>query len=60
MFEPQSSLSWTRAYFGRCRCHEEDQELVKTLQEFGEDIDKAVKDHKDGDFEGKSYFGKKG
>ncbi len=50
------------AYFGRCKdaTKKKTEELVKTLQEFGSDIDQAVEDHKKGDFEGKSYFGKKG
>jgi len=50
------------AYFGRCKdaTKKKTEELVKTLQEFGQDIDNAVNDHKKGDFEGKSYFGNKG
>jgi hypothetical protein len=50
------------AYFGRCKdaTKKKTEELVKTLQEFGGDIDQAVEDHKKGDVTGKSYFGKKG
>jgi hypothetical protein len=50
------------AYFGRCKdaTKKKTEELVKTLQEFGTDIDKAVEDHQKGDITGKSYFGKKG
>ena len=49
-------------YFGRCKdaTKKKTKELVDHLNEFGKDIDAAVKDHKDGDFEGKSYFGKQG
>ncbi len=34
------------------------KELADTLKEFGKDIDDAIQDHKNGDYEGKSYFGK--
>jgi len=47
-------------YFARCKeaVKKKSKELADTLKEFGSDIDGAVKDHRDGDFEGKSYFGK--
>lgn len=50
------------AYYGRCKdaTRKKTDELVKTLNEFGDDIDAAIQDHKKGDFQGKSYFGKKG
>lgn len=46
-------------YYGRCKdaVNKKSKELSNTLQEFAKDLDQAVKDHKDGDFEGKSYFG---
>lgn len=47
-------------YYGRCKdaVKKKSKELADTLKEFGADLDQAVKDHKEGDFEGKSYFGK--
>ena len=65
MFEALEKALWFTglgAYFGRCKdaTKKKTEELVKTLNEFGKDIDDAVNDHKKGDFEGKSYFGKKG
>ncbi len=48
-------------YFGRCKdaMKKKSKELAETLKEFGTDLDQAVQDHKNGDFEGKSYFGTK-
>ena len=65
MFEALEKALWfvgLGAYFGRCKdaTKKKTEELVKTLNEFGKDIDDAVNDHKKGDFEGKSYFGNKG
>jgi formylmethanofuran dehydrogenase subunit B len=47
------------AYYGQCKeaTKKKTKELVDHLNEFAKDIDEAVKDHKNGDFEGKSYFG---
>ena len=47
-------------YFARCKTavRKKSKELADTLKEFGKDIDDAIQDHKNGDFEGKSYFGK--
>jgi hypothetical protein len=47
-------------YFGMCKdaVNKKSKELADTLKEFGGDVDQAVQDHKNGDFEGKSYFGK--
>jgi hypothetical protein len=47
-------------YYGRCKdaVNKKSKELADTLKEFGTDLDQAVQDHKNGDFEGKSYFGK--
>jgi hypothetical protein len=63
MFEALEKALWFTglgAYFGRCKeaVKKKSKELADTLNEFGKDIDGAIKDHKDGDFEGKSYFGK--
>lgn len=54
MFPPMAQ------YYGRCKraVDKKSKELSKTLLEFASDLDQAVKDHKNGDFEGKSYFGK--
>ncbi|MBM3122371.1 MAG: hypothetical protein FJZ97_09335 [Chloroflexi bacterium] len=49
-----------KAYYGRCKTavKNKSKQLNDTLIEFADDLDKAVDDHKNGDFEGKSYFGK--
>jgi hypothetical protein len=65
LFESLEKALWFTglgAYFGRCKdaTRTKTAELVKVLKEFGSDIDAAIGDHKKGDFEGKSYFGKKG
>jgi hypothetical protein len=46
-------------YFARCKeaVKNKSKELADTLKEFGADLDQAVQDHKNGDFEGKRYFG---
>lgn len=46
-------------YYGRCKdaVKKKSKELADTLKEFGSDLDQAVQDHKNGDFEGKRYFG---
>ncbi|HKY84765.1 MAG TPA: hypothetical protein VJ160_08070 [Anaerolineales bacterium] len=50
-----------KAYYGRCKraVDKKSKELSKTLLEFADDLELAVKDHKTGDFEGKKYFGPK-
>lgn len=47
-------------YYGMCKdnVRNKTKDLVTTLNEFGTDLDNAVKDHKGGDTQGKSYFGK--
>jgi hypothetical protein len=65
LFESLEKSLWFTglgAYFGRCKeaTKKKTKELVDHLNEFGKDIDDAVQDHKNGDFEGKSYFGKQG
>jgi hypothetical protein len=47
-------------YYARCKeaVDKKSKELSDTLNEFARDLDEAVKDHQNGDFEGKSYFGK--
>lgn len=47
-------------YYARCKeaVDKKSKELSKVCLEFAGDLDQAVQDHKDGDFEGKSYFGK--
>lgn len=47
-------------YYGRCKdaVKTKSKELSDTLTEFATDLDQAVQDHKNGDSEGKSYFGK--
>jgi len=49
-----------KEYYGRCKraVDKKSKELSKTLLEFADDLDLAVKDHKTGDFEGKKYFGR--
>jgi hypothetical protein len=46
-------------YFARCKeaVKKKSKELADTLKEFATDLDQAVQDHKNGDFEGKRYFG---
>lgn len=46
-------------YFAKCKeaVKKKSKELADTLKEFGADLDQAVQDHKNGDFEGKRYFG---
>ncbi len=46
-------------YYARCKdaVNTKSKELSDTLLEFAQDLDGAVKDHKNGDFEGKHYFG---
>jgi hypothetical protein len=46
-------------YYARCKdaVNKKSKELSDTLLEFAGDLDRAVQDHKNGDFEGKSYFG---
>jgi len=47
-------------YYGRCKeaVDKKSKELADTLKEFATDLDGAVSDHKSGDTQGKSYFGK--
>lgn len=47
-------------YYRMCKeaVDKKSKELSDTLLEFAGDLDAAVQDHKNGDFEGKSYFGK--
>lgn len=47
-------------YYGMCKdaVKKKSEELHKTLLEFESDLGIAIKEHVDGDFEGKSYFGK--
>ncbi|HSB90805.1 MAG TPA: hypothetical protein VLD63_12355 [Anaerolineales bacterium] len=48
------------AYYRMCKENvaKKTKELTDTLEEFAGDLDQAVQDHKNGDSEGKSYFGK--
>jgi hypothetical protein len=48
------------AYYGRCKdaVNKKTDELSKTLLEFADDLKQAVTDHKKGDYQGKTYFGK--
>ncbi len=47
-------------WYSKCKdaVNKKSKELSDTLLEFAGDLDKAVDDHKKGDFTGKSYFGK--
>jgi len=47
-------------YYKMCKenVKKKTKELSDTLLEFAGDLDQAVQDHKNGDSEGKSYFGK--
>lgn len=47
-------------YYRRCKeaVNKKSKELSDTCLEFAGDLDQAVQDHKNGDFQGKSYFGK--
>jgi len=63
MFAALEKAMWWNAmgaYFGRCKqaVKKKSKQLADTLKEFGKDIDDAIQDHKNGDYEGKSYFGK--
>jgi len=46
-------------YYARCKqaVDKKSKELSKTLLEFAGDLDRAVTDHKKGDYAGKTYFG---